>query len=390
MTDFIAELEAELVAAARRRATRRRVSWPRLVPAIAAVAAIALLAIVVSRVGDPRPAGERPAPPPADSVIVELPPAAPPVTDLPCTRDRRWKTAAPPLAIFARPRAAGDDVPLGTDWLPTAYADRNAARRTGLGAVWLVPVAGVGPPCAPASDTPAPGACLVDGNTPPMAHCFPYADIAAGRAIMSVRAGRVAGIAPDGVQSVQVNGAFVPVRDNAYEAELPGVEAGDEVRVELVPAVRCEPSQAAYGAVPALVEGAQREPPRALEDAMAGLGSRGAWRAHARVVVGRYGVNVWVVPDMPCDRYTGGDERVCLWVAHGSLTCDTPAALRRRGVSINFRRGNVVTAAGIAPAGARHADVAFGDLIYPFRVRDGVFGALIVKRIDEPVRIAFR
>ena len=60
------------------------------------------------------------------------------------------------------------------------------------------------------------------------------------------------------------------------------------------------------------------------------------------------------------------------------------------GVSINFRRGKLVTAAGIAPVGARAADVAFGDLIYPFRVRAGVFGAAIVKRIHEPVRVSYR
>jgi hypothetical protein len=310
-----------------------------------------------------------------------------------CSHDPGWTAYAPgdpPLAVFARPRLGGDDVPLGTDWLPTAFADANAARRAGPGDMWLVPAFGIGAPCASTTDPVDVGVCLVQGGSPPLAGCFSDADIAAGRAIMFVRSGHLAGIAPDGVQAVQVNGAFVPVRDNTYQAELPGVKAGDDVRVELVPAVRCEPSQAAYGAVPALVEGVRRERPRALEDAMARLGSRGAWRSHARVVEGRDGVNVWVVPDMPCDRYTGGDERVCLWVARGNLACDAPAALRRRGVSINFRRGNVVTVAGIAPAGARHADVAFGDLIYPFRVRDGVFGALVVKRIDGPVRIAYR
>jgi hypothetical protein len=160
MSDFIAELEAELIAAARRRAARRRrrVHLPRPHrPALLAVAAAAL--VVVTAIGVTaalrarvNPTGDQsvtPATTPTSgcekSVTGELLSAVPSL--------RRPSNAAVPAAVSA----AIDEI-----WTPIPERARVAGQAAGT-AFWVVPVMrlGEGERCAPASD-----ACLVpvDGN----------------------------------------------------------------------------------------------------------------------------------------------------------------------------------------------------------------------------------
>jgi hypothetical protein len=394
MTDFIADLETELVAAARRRATRRHVPRLRLVPAIAAVAAIALFVLAVARLGgSPGPADEPPVPTLGEAVVVKLP-AATPMVVATCSRDSGWSAYAPgdaPLGIFARPRSDGDALPRGTEALPAGFADGKAARRTGLGDVWLVPAFGVGEPCGQASDASAAGTCLVVGDAPPLAGCFSEADIADGRAIMFVSSGHVAGIAPDDVQAAEVNGVIVPVRDNAYEAELPGVAAGDEVRVRFGPSANeaCRPSQAVYDAAPELRQPPTGNPPAELEEAMAQLGSTGTWRPFARAADLRGGLEVWVTPDLPCDRSGAEAERVCILPQGGSLLCDTPAALERRGAWIEYPRREGRGLAGIAPRGTLRVVWRSGDATASVPMADRVFGGMITGGPYAKVNVRF-
>ena len=78
---------------------------------------------------------------------------------------------------------------------------------------------------------------------------------------------------------------------------------------------------------------------------------------------------------MPCDRPGLEAERVCLLPQDGSLLCDTPAALQRRGAWIHA--GQVV--AGFAPAGARWVEVRVegSNNVTLIVVENGVFGAVL-------------
>jgi hypothetical protein len=127
-----------------------------------------------------------------------------------------------------------------------------------------------------------------------------------------------------------------------------------------------------------------------LEHAMADLGSHGAWRDYARVVGQGDGVELWVVPDLPCDRATGGDERVCVLPSGGSLLCGEPRSVQRRGIWTKYGQGALTTVAGIAPAGARYADVRIRDLVHPLPVRHGVFGGMIADESGDPAHITYR
>jgi hypothetical protein len=122
------------------------------------------------------------------------------------------------------------------------------------------------------------------------------------------------------------------------------------------------------------------------------LGARGDWLAYARLVTVRGGVDVWAVPDMPCDRPGSTEERVCvLPVGHGragSLVCATPAEVHRRGAWA--RSGEVV--AGFAPDGARWAEarVVGSHDVTVMAVEDGVFAATAPGPAGAPLHVRFR
>jgi hypothetical protein len=407
VTDFIADLETELVAAARRRATaRRRLPRPRLT-ALAAAAAVALIALAAvaavrgidgSRTGDERPA----APPSAGpGVTVTLPAALDAERAGGCAQGGTgYAPSGVKLSFFDRPQRAGDPLPGGVTWLPASMVDAPTVRQVGKGVfhreVRLVIAAITPRVCTSDTQVFQVGACVVAGTGPrAAARCFTGAQIAAGAAV-TVAAGAAYGIVPDGIDSVELSwdggSAAATVTDNAYELPLDGVGAGDTVRVDLSGAVAgCAPSAALYEAAPALRRAPEGTPPRALDSAMQRLGSRGDWLAYARLVTTRAGVDVWVVPDMPCDRPGSDEERVCLLAISdgnaGSLLCDTPSDLRRSGASV--RSGQVV--AGFAPAGARWAEarVAGSRDVTLMAVQDGVFAARVAGDPGAAVSMRF-
>jgi hypothetical protein len=402
MTDFIADLETELVAAARRRATRRRMPRPRLVPVVAAIAIVVAAVAVLRGVDGSRTADDRPVPP-GPGVVVTLP-AAEPTDDGGCRPAKDAEIPGKPqLAVFERPQTVDERIqPPGYGALPVDLVDNDSLRATGVTDRFrVVRVGGLSGDCDAARRPLDPGVCLIVGRESVAARCFGDQEVARGTAIAvaplpaAKTTDWVFGIAPDGVERVKLTwaGGTVTARvaDNGYDARLDGVKAGDQVRIELErPEGGCDPSQKAIEAAPAVVEGELAGRSRALEDAMAEHGNGGAWRAYARVVTVRDGLKVWVVPDMPCDRATDGPERVCILPTGGSLLCGRPSSVQRRGISIQFGQGALTTVAGIAPSGVRYADVRVRDVVDSVPVKDGVFGARIVDRSNDPVDITYR
>jgi hypothetical protein len=402
-TDFIADLEAELVAAARRRGTRRSVPRPRLVPVVAAIAIVVAALAVLRGVDRSRTADDQPVPP-GPGVVVTLPAAERVSDDAGCRAGIDSQIPGKPqLAVFERPQTIQDRFMAGGfGALPVDAVDEDSLRAPGaVGGIHLIRVGGVSGRCDAEQRPLDPGACLIVGNEVVAARCFGDEEVARGTAIAvaPVPAAKttdwVYGIAPDGVDRVRLSwqGGTVTTRvlENGYATRLVGVKAGDGVRVELVPSASgCGPSEAAYRAVAALRDAPAAETPAALEHAMADLGSHGAWRRYARVVGHRDGVELWVVPDLPCDRPAAAEERVCILPTGGSLLCDTPDTLRRRGAWIKYGQGALTTVAGIAPAGARYADVRIRDLVHPFPVRHGVFGGMIVDESGDPAHVTYR
>jgi hypothetical protein len=391
MSDFIDDLERELVAAARRRATSRRrrvVLVPRLRPAtvmaFVAVAALVLAAFAVVRGLDEgtRPGDERPSVPPGPSVAFALP-AVGPAELCPGVEQREQAGGAPqpdPLGIFERPQAEGDAVPqlagaVSYSWIPagTIHLDgaRRAASRQFSSAVHLVPVAEPrqGQRCDGHREAQL-GACLVVAG---VAACFSDEEIQAGRAVVLTAPGVVHGIMPDGVARVTIDARrgdiSADVHDNAFEAPLQAVE-GEQVRVALEHARQCNPSDALLEALPALRDGSARTLPPAVEEA---LPSGGAPHWVARVE-GRGALELWAL--VRCE----GAERACVvgvlegdWVAQ---PCATAQEIRR-GVSWTFPTGTGVGVAGMAPPGAKVARASRRGKTHEMEITGGVFGAVL-------------
>jgi hypothetical protein len=379
MNDFIADLETELVAAARRRATgRRRLPRPRLTT-VAAVAAVVLIAVVAvaavrgiesSGTGDERPA----TPPPSSGPGVTLTlPAAADAASAPRCADAvgGYSPSGVRLSVFDRAQTAGDRLPGDLSWLPASMYVPGSVRQAGPG-LHLVTAGITERPCGD-NQVYQTGACVIAGRAE-AGRCFTGAQIASGAAVTVFR-GTAYGIVPDGIESVELSwdggDAAATVHDNAYAVD--GVPANGRVHIQPSGAVEgCVPSAAVYDAAPALRLPAAGTPPRSLDTAMQQLGLGGDWLAHARHLTTRTGIEIWVVPDMPCDRDDRQPERVCLQADGGSLLCDTPSRIRAQGV---WRQSGQVIA-GFAPDGARRAEVRTGErnAVELAAVQDGVFG----------------
>jgi hypothetical protein len=254
MTDFVDDLETELLKAARRRQVRRRRFTPPRVaarPALVLAAALAAFAFVV-RIGPPDP--ERP----ATRAPAGLPVAGVPT---PCNGKAPVPESAPErvvreLAVLRRPRSVADRVDVSR--LPIEGFDPEGARRVGPLAV--VPARGVCRRNAPPPERIHPprgkpktptveeaneiiarareGACVVYREQ--AARCFTLGEIRAGKAFALVveRDGaRIIGLVPDGTQRVTGSadgGALaLEVEENTVDTLLMGLKPTDEVSLKL-------------------------------------------------------------------------------------------------------------------------------------------------------------
>jgi len=356
MTDFISELEDELLEAARRRTARGRARprWmpprPRLgvAPLATAVALVLLAVLVVLAVrGLDRSS-------PADEAPV--PPGGMPVT----------LTAAVPAP---------------------ACTDRalDSARLVGPGhfemEVRVVRGVNLREGCQPPG-----GACLVSGSGPDhRVACFPAGDVA----LALFRPGLAYGLAPEGIARVRVEwdggAATAEVMDGAYELRAPGLREGDQVGVTFERATvpdMCGPSQELRAAVPLLGATPSGEPPDVVAKVMEDAGTRGEWRAHARMTEGPNVLQIWVAPDMPCDNPRVDIERACLVLVGEDVNrgrvCAPARGIAERGDWFAFPAGERTGVAGMAPAGtARTATVLRGGQSTSVAIVGGVFATVL-------------
>jgi hypothetical protein len=232
MTDFVDDLERELLAAARRRSTRERRGVrmhvdARAVSLVALAVVAALVAFVVRPAPDlerPAPDPERPATPPAPRV--SPPPVAPLVQ--PCgSRERiflakRTLDVELDLGVLRRDRdARRDRLPLRDPvetWLPVGdYAPSTI--RSPIHGLTIVPTDDVrtGPVACGPTKGRGPGACLI--YAPSYVRCFTVAQIRGGRAF-AIAGDTLIAVMSDPVGALDVDGTRVDLRNNAAAHEL--------------------------------------------------------------------------------------------------------------------------------------------------------------------------
>jgi len=248
---FMAELEEELVAAARFRAARRRPLPRPRVPALprpparavrGALAGVAVLALVAGVAALARGGGEDPPQRPAAASG----PSAPLVAMVEPARcfaggavGRPAIPALPYFSVFGYRQRADDELGPDTgDSLAVATYDPAETRLAANGRrgtrLHLLPSLGVSAGRGCAADD-GPGVCLVE-DAAGRHRCFTIAAVRAGLAFARTERGSIAGVVPDGIGSVTLSAggrrASARVADNVYEAEL-GVPPGTRVSVEL-------------------------------------------------------------------------------------------------------------------------------------------------------------
>jgi hypothetical protein len=392
MNEFISDLERELVAAARRRATgRRRIGFvPRVRPAtvlaILALAALTFAAVAVvrgledgSRTGDERP--EVPPPPGATFPL----PAAPVAQPCPGVEQREYSGGLQhPFSVFTRPRTGADALPAlaGADsfsWIPAGTIFPTDARRAAPeqfdAEVYLVPAAEPrqGGTCDGRREAVL-AVCLVVVDDETVVRCFEEDELEGGRAVAVTSAGVAYGVVPDPVERVTLDApgenVSATVHDNAFEMPI-AAKAGDQVRLELARIRQCRPSDELLDAVPALRDAGWVKLPSAAEDALPS-GGMPRW---ARRIETDGELVLWVLAH--CD----AAERACVigvldgnWVAQ---PCATARELRQRGLRWTFPAGNRVGVAGIAPPGTRSAEAVRGDRSQELALTGGVYGTVL-------------
>jgi hypothetical protein len=404
MSDFIADLERELVAAAHRRASRRRrvllPSRPRAATVLAfvALAALAVALIAVARgVDDGSRAGdERPSPPPGPGVALALP-AADVARPCPGAEQRSQPGKAPqpnPLGIFARAQTEADRVPPldGADsyaWIPAGTIHLDAARRPAPerfdAELHLVPAAEPrdGGACDGELATVL-GVCLVVGAGEPVVKCFSDEEVEAGRALALTSPGVVHGVAPDGAGRVTLHtggeAISAGVHENAYEIRAP-VEAGEQIRLALERTEECRPSSELLDAVPALRGGEYRMVPADGSAPSAGV------RQWARRIETGDALELWAVAR--CETV----ERACVVLVgvetYEQPLCATAASIRRSGMTWGFPARGGRAVAGLAPPGTRRVQAVSGGDEHDLSLTGGVFGGLLPPGF-EGLNVRFR
>jgi hypothetical protein len=230
MTDFVHDLEAELLSAAKRRAAagdgalrlpRPRIAWRPIALAVAVAALLAAAAAVTLR-----PGGEQPAAPKRGAFVA---PVATPIQACDGTRAPEIATTfqeiggAPPpraLAVLRRPYAPSDQLLAAAaalkTWLPVGEFDPTAVRRASVPASYVVPTSDLRtkPLACGGGRSRGPGVCLV---MPANYACFTLAEIREGRAL-TINGRRLVGIAPDGVRWVRLSASLGALSvDNVFE-----------------------------------------------------------------------------------------------------------------------------------------------------------------------------
>jgi hypothetical protein len=393
MSDFIADLERELVLAARRRATRRRRAFlvPRLRPAtvltVVAIAAVlvAMAAVVRGLEDGSRPGDERPQVPPPSGPAFALP-AAPAAQPCPGADQREVAGGVQhPFSIFDRPRTAADAVPelAGADsfaWIPAGTIHRVDSRRAAPGQfdaeVYLVP--GAEPRLGGSCDGELQAemtVCLVAVDEQTFVRCFSELEVESGRSVAVTPAGIAYGVVPDRVERVTLRASgetvTADVHDNAFAVPI-AAKAGDEVRMELTGGRQCAPSDELLDVVPALREGGWVTLPAGVDSALPS--GRGMPRWGRRIEAGR--LDLWLLAH--CEAF----ERACViavlgggWIAK---PCATVAELRRHASTwfVGVGEGGLAVV-GLAPSGTRGVQVTDGDRVHDVPFADGVFGGIL-------------
>jgi hypothetical protein len=378
--DFVRDLEDELAAAARFRATHPRRRFPR-VPVGALIAVATAAAVVIALIGLTGGERERPAdrttPGPAPSTVTANLVPMQPLRD--CATPGAERLPAPPIrgvGLLARPQREGDALPFEAARLPLGGFEPGATRRTTpgrlVGDLHVVPSGHVSAINRCGEDD-GPGACLAAAAR----HfaCFTAADIGIGRAVALVRDGVVAGLVPDGITRVTLAGHGAPVtvavRDNVYEAGLDEI-AGTGIQLMFG---RAEDGCGRKVApdlllrVTALLEPAQ--PGLPLPDAALDVLNEWMWALDAIVVDGaRYwgggdGVDFWVVPVVPSgSARCAPATRVCVVAVPQVADADAHCVLGRNRDGMDWRLGPLLrdraVVYGVVPDGIDEGQVTIG------------------------------
>lgn len=215
MTDFVDDLERELLAAARRRTARERrlprALRPKLDGRALGLVAVAAIATAIAFVVRPTPDSEHAATPQRRVLhTVALPTLCAGTRDL--ARTPAPKTVFDTLAVLRRKPGKADGLPGGLmDWLPVGSYAPGSARRAGDN-VLVLPTSDVrdrSPRCGDSSSR-GPGACVVT-EVPVAAACFTLDEIRSARAF-AVENQSVVGLVPDGWHGIELDIAGTRLR----------------------------------------------------------------------------------------------------------------------------------------------------------------------------------
>jgi RNA polymerase sigma-70 factor (ECF subfamily) len=378
---FLADLEEELVEAARfvagrRTAARRALPRPpRAAPAVVAAGAlVALVAVLALRGGAadaPAPGGRAAAAPLPDDVRFRLP-AMQPLRD--CGQpDEVPFRAQGGIALLRRPQRDGEQLPFAPGHLPIATFDARSTRR--VSGVRVVPSADVsaGGRCG---EHVGPGLCLVARGR---FRCFTAVEVEWGRAVARTASGTLVGIAPDGVGSVTISddgeSLAAAVTDNVYRARA-GFPAGEGIAVAFERAGggcerRVAPELLAEVAL-------LLDRPRSRErlPAAAGTVLDGEPVADAaRYWGGGDGVDFWAVPVVPAGRSgCAPATRVCIVAVAGSASAAAECGRRRAWRQLFPERSLIF---GTVPDGVTGVRAVQGGRTAEVSAHDNVYGGVL-------------
>jgi hypothetical protein len=413
---FLAELEDELVEAARFRAARRRPRpRPKLPPlprpparavrgALVGVAAVAVAAVVVGLAlggGDDAPQPRAAAAGPSARLVAMLPR---PRCFARSFDDRPAGPAIPYFSVFDyRPRI--DDA-LGRDLaesLPVASYDPRETKLAADGRrgtrLHLVPSQGVAEDSSCAADD-GPGVCLVQDDAGRY-RCFGIERILAGLAFARTQRHSIVGIVEDGIGRVTLSAggrrASAPVSGNVYEAEL-GVPPGTRVSVELAPAGDTDCVRDVAPGLLGRVAALRRPPTERLlpmsalsrlreHDQVADVVERGArfWGADG-------GVDFWVVPVARTGPRECAPATVACVVAvtvgnRADAECGFNAAPARPNWRFAPLLPDNAAIYGTVPEGVTAARLTLGGRAVDVPVRDNVIAGVLPFPYEDGVRV---